>query len=58
MKENQEIEVVVDDIESRGESVTGIQDYLTFVPGRKRGERGRVRIRGVSEKSALAERTI
>ena len=38
MKENQEIEVVVDDIESRGDSVTGIQDYLTFVPRRKIGK--------------------
>jgi predicted RNA-binding protein with TRAM domain len=58
VKENQETEVAIDDIGSRGDGIARIQDYLTFVPRRKRGERGRVRIRSVSEKSALAERTI
>ena len=31
VKENQEIEVVVDDIESRGDGVARIQEYVTLV---------------------------
>jgi predicted RNA-binding protein with TRAM domain len=56
VKENQEIEVVVDDIGSRGDGIAKIQGYLIFVPRSKIGERVKVRIRSVSEKFALAER--
>jgi len=56
VKENQEIEVVVDDIGSRGDGIARIQGYLIFVPRSKIGERVKVRIRSVSEKFALAER--
>ncbi len=56
VKENQEIEVVIDDIGSRGDGISRIEGYLIFVPGCKIGERIKVRIRSVSEKFALAER--
>jgi predicted RNA-binding protein with TRAM domain len=57
VKENQEIEVVIDDIGSRGDGIAKIQGYLIFVPGSKIGERVKVRIRSVSGKFAVAERT-
>jgi len=56
VKENQDIEVVIDDIGSRGDGIARIEGYLIFVPGCKIGERIKVRIRSVSEKFALAER--
>ena len=56
LKENQEIEVVIDDIGSRGDSVTRIQGYLIFVPRSKTGERVKVKIRSTNEKFALAEK--
>lgn len=58
VKENQETEVAIDDIGSRGDGVTRIQGYRIFVPRSKIGERVRVRIRSVNEKSALAERVV
>jgi len=56
VKENQEIEVVIDDIGSKGDGIARIQGYLIFVPRGKVGERARVRIRSMNEKFALAER--
>lgn len=58
VKENQEIEVVIDDIGSRGDGIAKIQDFLIFVPRSKIGERIRVKIVSVTEKFAVAERTI
>ena len=57
VKENQEVEVVIDDIGSRGDGVARIQSYLIFVPNSKIGDRVRVRIVSVSEKFANAEKT-
>jgi len=56
VKENQEVEVVVDDIGSRGDGIAKIQRYMIFVPRSKIGERARVRIRTVAEKFAIGER--
>jgi predicted RNA-binding protein with TRAM domain len=56
VKENQEIEVIIDDIGSRGDGIAKIQGYLIFVPRSKIGERVKVRIRSVGEKFAVAER--
>lgn len=56
VKENQELEVVINDIGSRGDGVARIGGYMIFVPSCKIGERIKVRIRSVSEKFALAER--
>jgi predicted RNA-binding protein with TRAM domain len=56
VKENQEIEVVIDDIGSQGDGIAKIQGFLIFVPRSKIGERVRVRIRQVSGKFAVAER--
>jgi predicted RNA-binding protein with TRAM domain len=58
VKENQEIEVVIDDIGSRGDGIARIQSYLIFVPRSKMGERVKVRIRSVGEKFALGERIV
>jgi len=56
VKENQELEVVIDDIGSRGDGISKIQGFLIFVPRSKIGERVRVRILSVGEKFAIAEK--
>jgi len=56
VKENQELEVVIDDIGSRGDGIARIQSFLIFVPRSKMGERVKVRILSVGEKFAVAER--
>jgi predicted RNA-binding protein with TRAM domain len=56
VKENQEIEVLIDDIGSKGDGIAKLEGYLIFVPRSKIGERVRVKIRSVSEKFAVAER--
>lgn len=56
VRENQEIEVVIDDIGSRGDGIARIQGYLIFVPRSRIGERIKVRIRSVGEKFAVAEK--
>lgn len=56
VRENEEIEVVIDDIGSRGDGVARIQSYLIFVPNSKIGERTKVRIMKVGRKFAVAEK--
>jgi predicted RNA-binding protein with TRAM domain len=56
VRENQEIEVMIEDIGSRGDGIAKIEGYLIFVPRSKVGERVRVKIRSAGEKFALAER--
>jgi predicted RNA-binding protein with TRAM domain len=56
VKENQELEVVIDDIGSRGDGIAKIQSFLIFVPKSKIGERVKVRIISVSGKFAVVER--
>jgi predicted RNA-binding protein with TRAM domain len=56
VKENEEVEVVIDDIGSRGDGIAKISGYLIFVPRSKIGERVRVKILSVREKFAVAER--
>jgi predicted RNA-binding protein with TRAM domain len=58
VKENQELEVVIADIGSRGDGIAKLQSYLIFVPRSKIGERVRVRIVSVREKFAVAERVV
>jgi predicted RNA-binding protein with TRAM domain len=56
VKENQELEVVIDDIGSQGDGIAKLQGFLIFVPRSKIGERVRVRIVSVGGKFAAAER--
>lgn len=56
VKEGQEIDLVIDDIGSRGDGVSRIQGYLIFVPRSKIGERVHVRIVKVNRKFAIAEK--
>jgi predicted RNA-binding protein with TRAM domain len=56
VRENEEVEVIIDDIGSRGDGIARIEGYLIFVPRSKIGERVRVKIRSTGEKFALAER--
>jgi len=56
VKQNQEIEVVIDDIGSKGDGIAKIQGFLIFVPNSKIGERMKVKITSVGEKFAVAEK--
>jgi len=56
IKEGQEINLVIDDIGSRGDGVSRLGDFLIFVPGSRVGERLRVKILRVENKFAIAER--
>jgi len=56
VRENQELEVVIADIGSRGDGIARIQSYMIFVPRSKIGERVKVRIVSVREKFAVAEK--
>lgn len=56
VKENQELEVVIDDIGSRGDGIARIQGFMIFVHGSKVGERVRVKILSVADKFAVAEK--
>lgn len=56
VKENQELEVTIADIGSRGDGIARIQSYMIFVPRSKIGERVKIRILSVREKFAVAER--
>ncbi|MEM2118600.1 MAG: TRAM domain-containing protein [Candidatus Bathyarchaeia archaeon] len=56
MKENQELEVLIDDIGSRGDGIAKISGYLIFVPNSKVGDRVKVRIISVGGKFAVAEK--
>ena len=56
VKENEELEVIIDDIGSRGDGIAKIQGFMIFVPRGKIGERIRVRIVSVGGKFAVAER--
>jgi len=56
VRENQELEVVIADIGSRGDGIARIQSYMIFVPRSKIGERVKVKIQLVHEKFAVAEK--
>jgi len=56
VKENEEIEVTIDDIGSKGDGIAKIEGFLIFVPRVKIGERVKVRIMSVGEKFAVAEK--
>jgi predicted RNA-binding protein with TRAM domain len=56
VKENQELEVTINDIGSRGDGIAKMQGFLIFVPNSKIGEHVKVRILSVGGKFAVAER--
>ena len=52
----QEIDVIIDDIGSRGDGIARIQGFLVFVPGAKVGERLKIKIVSLGRKFAIAEK--
>jgi predicted RNA-binding protein with TRAM domain len=58
VKENEELEVVIADIGSRGDGIARIQSYMIFVPKSKIGERIKVRVLSAYEKFAVAEKMV
>jgi predicted RNA-binding protein with TRAM domain len=56
VKENQEIEITINDIGSRGDGIAKLQGYMIFVPNSKIGDHLKVRIISVGGKFAVAEK--
>jgi predicted RNA-binding protein with TRAM domain len=58
VRESQELEVVIDDIGSRGDGIAKIQGFMIFVRNGKMGERVKVKILSVADKFAVAEKIV
>ena len=56
VRKGQEIDVVINDIGTRGDGIARIQNFLIFVPQVKIGERLKVKIVSVGKKFAIAEK--
>ncbi len=56
VRKGQEIDVVINDIGTRGDGIARIQNFLIFVPQVKVGERVKVKIVSVGKKFAIAEK--
>ncbi|MFQ6094693.1 MAG: deoxyribonuclease [Candidatus Bathyarchaeia archaeon] len=56
IKEEEEIEDVIDDVCSRGDSISGIRGFRIYGPDSEIGECIRVRISRVRRNFAVAER--
>ena len=56
VEESQKIDVFINDISSRGDGITRIQNFPIFVPKTKVGERLKVKIIKVGRKFAVAEK--
>ncbi|MDH5267965.1 MAG: TRAM domain-containing protein [Candidatus Bathyarchaeota archaeon] len=56
VRKGQEIDVVINDIGTRGDGIARIQNFLIFVPQVKVGERLKVKIVSVGKKFAIAEK--
>lgn len=54
----QQLEVVIDDIGSKGDGIARMHNYMIFVPGGKVGERVTVKIVSVGGKFAVAEKIV
>jgi len=58
VKENQELEVAIDDFGSRGDGINRIQSFMIFIPSGKVGKRAKAKILLVREKFAVAEKIV
>ena len=56
VRRNQELDVVIGDVGSRGDGIAIVHGYQIYVPGSKTGERMRIRIVSVGGKFATAEK--
>lgn len=56
VRKGQEIDVVINDIGTRGDGIARIQNFLIFVPQVKVGEHVKVKIMSVGKKFAIAEK--
>lgn len=56
VRKGQEIDVIINDIGTRGDGIARIQNFLIFVPQVKVGERLKVKIVSVGKKFAIAEK--
>ena len=56
VKVGEEYDVKITDVGAKGDGITKVENFILFVPGAKKGEECRVRIKEVANKFAIAEK--
>ncbi len=56
VKVGQEYDVKITDVGAKGDGITKIENFIVFVPGAKKGEDCRVKIKEVSSRFAIGEK--
>lgn len=56
VKVGEEYNVKISDVGSKGDGITKIENFIVFVPGGKKGEETRIRIKEVSSRFAVGEK--
>jgi len=56
VKINEEYDVEVKEIGSKGDGVARIKNFVVFIPGAKKGEKARIKIKSVRERFAIGEK--
>ena len=56
VKVGQEYDVKISDVGAKGDGITKIENFIVFVPGAKKGEECRVKIKEVSNRFAIGEK--
>lgn len=56
IKEGEEYTVKITDVGAKGDGITKIENFIVFVPGTKKGDEVRIRIKQVSQRFAIGEK--
>lgn len=56
IKEGEEYTVKITDVGAKGDGITKIENFIVFVPGTKKGDEVRIRIKQVSQRFAVGEK--
>jgi len=56
IKEGEEYTVKITDVGAKGDGIAKIENFIVFVPGTKKGDEVKIRIKQVSERFAVAEK--
>jgi len=56
VKVGQEYDVKISDVGAKGDGITKIENFIVFVPGAKKGEDCKIKIKEVSNRFAIGEK--
>ena len=56
VKVGQEYDVKISDVGAKGDGITKIENFIVFVPGAKKGEECKIKIKEVSNRFAIGEK--